>query len=433
MLLAIDVGSSSVKAALLDGTRLVAHATSPYGTDHHGDRAEVPVERIEAAIRLAVAELDVTKATAVGVTGMGPAWLAMNAAGRAMTPVVTHQDRRSLQQAKQIEQTVGRRRHLALAGNRPTPGGISSTTAAWFAAETGVIDKAFMLGHLPTYLLHKLTGAWSIDPSNAGFSGLMDVNSGGWSDELCAAADVPKRKLPPIRDAADVLGDTRDSDLNVPAGLPTFGGYVDGSGAILVSGATPGRLVHSAGSTDVLALCLDRPLPRDGLLCRPLGTGGKWVSAATCASGGASLDWLKKLLFAEVDYAKFDADVRAAADGLPPGVHFRPYLAGDRQRVTQPSARFAGLTLSTGRDDLLAAVVHSLIADNLARRGRLLALADEAGVTVDRNVTQTGGASALADAMHARWPGDWSFTDAPDATLRGLGALHDASRSPTGG
>ena len=452
MLLALDVGSSSVKAALLDGTRVVAHATSPYGTDYGGDRAEVPVQRIEAAIRLAVAELDASEAIAVGVTGMGPAWLAMDADGHAITPVVTHQDRRSLPQAKRIERTVGRKRHLDLAGNRPTPGGISSTTAAWFAAETDVIGRAFMLGHLPTYLLHKLTGAWSIDPSNAGFSGLMDVTTGDWSDELCAAANVPRDKLPPIRDAADVLGEiskpnpesakgsasglrrgaTRDNDLNIPPNLPAFGGYVDGSGAILVAGATPGRLVHSAGSTDVLALCLDRPMPRDGLLCRPLGTGGLWVSAATCASGGSSLDWLKKLLFAEVDYASFDEKIRAAADAAPPAERFRPYLAGDRQRVTQPSARFAGLTLSTGRDELLAGVVHSLIADNLDRLGRLLQLADDAGVTVDRNVTQTGGAAALADAMHARWPGDWSFADAPDATLRGLGALHDASRSPTG-
>ena len=350
MLLALDIGSSSVKAALLDGTRLVAHAASPYGTVYAGDRAEVPVERIEAAIRLAVAELDLAKATAVGVTGMGPAWLAMDAAGRALTPVVTHQDRRSLQQAKRIEQTVGRRRHLALAGNRPTPGGISSTTAAWFAAETDVIGRAAMLGHLPTYLLHKLTGVWSVDPSNAGFSGLMDVATGDWSDELCAAANVPRDKLPPIRDAADVLGETRDNDLNIPPNLPAFGGYVDGSGAILVAGATSGKLVHSAGSTDVLALCLDRPLPRDGLLCRPLGTGGLWVSAATCASGGSSLEWLKTLLFAEVDYASFDEKIRAAAESPPPAERFRPYLAGDRQRVTQPSARFAGLTLATGRD-----------------------------------------------------------------------------------
>ena len=425
MLLAIDVGSSSVKAAMLDGTRVVGDvASAPYQTDYDGDRAEVPVSRVEAAIRLAVAELDAGEATALGLTGMGPAWLAMDDNGGAITPAVTHQDRRSLKQAKRIEKTLGRERHLALAGNRPTPGGISSTTAAWFAENTDVIERAATLGHLPTYLLFKLTGETAIDPSNAGFSGLMDVSTGEWSDDLCAAANVPRHKLPPIRDAADVLGETRENDLTIPPGLPTLGGYVDGSGAILVAGAGPGKLIHSAGSTDVLALCLDRPMPRDGLLCRPVGTAGKWLSVATLASGGASLAWLRRLMFAEYDDQTFYDAVTGAAGGPPPAERFRPHLAGDRQRVTQPAARFSGLTLSTGRDELLAAVVHSLIDDNAARLRRLLALADEAGVTVDRNVTTTGGASSLADAMHARWPGDdWTFTDVFDATLRGLGVL----------
>ena len=173
----------------------------------------------------------------------------------------------------------------------------------------------------------------------------------------------------------------------------------------------------------MLALCLDRPLPRDGLLCRPLGTGGLWVSAATCASGGSSLSWVRRLLFAEADDATFYDAVAEAAGRPAPAERFRPYLAGDRQRVTQPSGRLAGLTLSTGRDELLAAVVFGLVEDHVERLHRLLALAAEAGVAVDPHVTQTGGASSLADAMHARWAGDWSFVDAPDATLRGLGVL----------
>ena len=441
MLLAIDVGSSSVKAAVLEGTEVFgAIASAPFATDFAGDRAEVPVDRIDAAVHAAVSQLELDGVAAVGLTGMGPAWLAMADDGTAITPVVTHQDRRSLDQAERIEATIGRERHLHAAGNRPTPGGISSTTAAWFAENTGVVTRAARVGHLPTYLMRRLAGVWAIDPSNAGFSGLMDVSTGDWSGELCQTAGVTIDKLPPIVDAAAVVGETVKNDLGVPAGLPAFGGYVDGSGPLLLDGATPGTLCHSAGSTDVLAACLDRPTPREGLLCRPLGTRGLWVGAATQAAGAAGLAWARRVLYAEADDAAFAAAVELAG-GLarrvgsdaqtrrasPPAdaPTFRPSLAGDRQQVRQPTAGFDDLTLAHTRDDLLAAVLRALVDDHRDRLDRLLAVAGD----VQRSVITTGGGDLLARHCHAGWPDtdSWTFREVDQATLRGLGAINPAA------
>ncbi len=107
-----------------------------------------------------------------------------------------------------------------------------------------------------------------------------------------------------------------------------------------------------------------------------------------------------------------------------PSVQFDPHLAGDRQQVEQPSASLANLTLSTDRIDILAGILHALIADHLERLDRLLALAEEAGTPVLPNVITTGGADGFASACQSRWPGGgWSFTTIDQATLRGLGAL----------
>ena len=428
MLLAIDIGSSSVKAALLDGDAIVGEvAATPFATRFEGDRAEVDAEAVDAAIAAAVGQLNLADIEAIGLTGMGPAWLAMDDRSRAITPIVTHQDRRSLEQARAIEAAVGRERHLALAGNRPTPGGISSTVARWFV-EQGDIGKATMVGHLPTYVGHRLTGRWAIDPSNAGFSGLMDVATGAWSEELCAAAKVPIAKLPAIVDAATPIGVTVPNPYGLSPSLPVFGGFVDGSGMLLAAGATAGTLGHSAGSTDVLALCLDRPMPRDGLLCRPLGTGGLWVSAATQAAGGAAVGWARRLMFGEMSDADFARAFRRAADSAErDGPRFDPRLAGDRQQVDQPTAALAGLTLSHDRHAVLAAIVRALVDDHLARLARLLTLADEAGVAVSPRVIVTGGGGALADLCHARWDSNaWRFDRVEQATLRGLSALQSA-------
>ena len=237
---------------------------------------------------------------------------------------------------------------------------------------------------------------------------------------------MPVGKLPPIRDASETIGQTRaDNAYGLPAGLPVFGGFVDGSGMLLAAGATPGTLGHSAGSTDVLALCLDRPMPRNGLLCRPLGARGLWVSAATQAAGGAAVAWARRLMFGELDDAAF-ADAFALAADASQGTlpHFDPRLAGDRQQVEQPAASLSELTLAHDRQGVLAAVVRSLVVDHLARLARLLALADEAGVVVAPRVVTTGGGGALAELGHARWPaGGWRFETVELATLRGLAAL----------
>lgn len=405
---------------MLEGVEVVGEvAFARFQTDHTADRAEVPVKRIEAAIRAAVGRLDAARASAVGLTGMGPAWLAMDDTGTAMTPAVTHQDRRSLEQARRIEAAVGRERHLQIAGNRPTPGGISSTTAAWFAQETDVLDRAAVLGHLSTYFIHRLTGVWTIDPSNAGFTGLMGISTLDGSSELCDAAGVPIDKLPPIRDAAEIVGEVGENDLGVPRGLPVFGGLLDGGCPILLAGAQPGMLMRSSGSTDVIALCTDRPMPRDGLLCRPLGTKNLWITAATLSSGGSALAWCRRMLFEGASDQEFGDYCRRAMERRPSGVHFDPRLAGDRQGVEQPAGGWSGVTLSTGRLDLLRAVLVSLRESAQERYQRLRSL----GMPMDATLYLTGGASELADLDPPDFPGIREVVTLENATLRGLGRL----------
>ena len=146
-----------------------------FETDHRGARVEVPAERVLRSVAKAVGELGpaAKRVDAVGLTVMSPAWCAMDAKGRALTPLVTHQDRRSVDDRGEIERRVGKARHLRLAGNRPFPGGISSTTWAWYLRhEPARLKRADLVGQLNTYLHRHLTGARVIDPSNASFTGL---------------------------------------------------------------------------------------------------------------------------------------------------------------------------------------------------------------------------------------------------------------------
>src|SRR5687767_946873 len=110
-LLAIDVGSSSVKSAILRNDAVLGKITRAYfPIRHEGVRVEVRPEAILKAVRDTVVALgtSVRKADAVALAVMSPAWVAMDRAGRPVTPVVTHQDRRSVETARRLEQKVGK-------------------------------------------------------------------------------------------------------------------------------------------------------------------------------------------------------------------------------------------------------------------------------------------------------------------------------------
>src|SRR5712672_378548 len=121
-LLALDVGSSSVKSAILKNGKIstpIVRAAFP--TNRQGVRVEVDPPAILKAIRAAISDVGhaAKSVDAIGLTVMAPSWLAMDHEGQPLTPIITHQDRRSVDVARELEKKVGKQRHLKLAGNRP--------------------------------------------------------------------------------------------------------------------------------------------------------------------------------------------------------------------------------------------------------------------------------------------------------------------------
>jgi len=154
-LLAIDIGSSSIKTAILKNGKITGPIVRcAFTTRYQGPRVEVDAKEILKALANAIADLGsrAKQVEVIALTVMAPSWVAMDRAGRAITPIVTHQDRRSTDVAIELEKRVGKQRHLKLAGNRPFPGGISSTTWAWFLKhEKSLMKKADLVGHLNTF------------------------------------------------------------------------------------------------------------------------------------------------------------------------------------------------------------------------------------------------------------------------------------------
>jgi xylulokinase len=427
--LGLDVGSSSVKAAVLRGERVAGRIVrEPFHTSYDGVRAEVAGDEILRAVVAAIRQLGAAarRVDVIALSVMAPSWVAMDRRGRAITPIITHQDRRSVEIAHELERRVGKARHLRLAGNRPFPGGISSTTWAWFLRhEPALMRRADLIGHLSTFLHRQLTAARVVDPSNASFMGVYStLTQSGWSDELLAAVGGSEHQLPQLISADGVGGlVTRAAGrrFGLTHGTPMLVGMIDTGAAMLLAGAKPGQLLNTSGSTDALALCTIHPRPHERLLTRALGVDRKWVQVSTLAATGSALTWMHEQFFRDVSKPAFTMLMRKLAKKpIKSSACFEPYLAGDRTSMEQRRGAFSGLTLSTTREQMLSAVIESIAAASAAR----IELLKQTGTKLSRNVVLTGGVSGgLGDVLHRDWPSGFTFRIEEEATLRGLAKL----------
>src|SRR6185437_10795297 len=300
-LLGIDIGSSSVKCALLSHGKVTGKIVhTKYPTHIEGARVEVDPHVLLKAIAQATRDIGsaAKKADAIALSVFSPSWIAMDSAGKPLTPIVTHQDRRSVDVALELEKKVGQERYLNIAGTRPFPGGISSTTWAWYRKhEPARLKKADLVGHLNTFLHRQWTGSRVVDTANASFMGIYSTRDfSGWSNELCDAVGAKASQLPDTYDADQIGGKlTRlaASQLGLREGTPVTVGVVDGSAAMLMTGAPVGQMLNVCGTTDVLALCTDRFSPHPHLLTRALGIGKRWLSVSTIAAAGSAISWAR--------------------------------------------------------------------------------------------------------------------------------------------
>ena len=443
--LAVDVGSSSVKAAVLRNGRVVGRiAREAFPTRFDAGKAEVSPDELLTAFAGAVRSLgeSASRADVIALAAMAPSWLAMDRKGKPLTPIITHQDRRSVDEALWLERVFGQKRLLDLTGNRPFPGGISSTTARWMSQHRrGVLRRADLVGHVTTYLHRILTGARVTDPSNASFMGVYDtLGRGGWHDELLMATGLSRSQMPQVVDASAAAGRltmSAASLLGLPAGLPMLAGVMDTSAAVLLAGAADGQLINVCGTTDVLAMCVSRPQPHPQLLTRALGTGRMWLQVSTLASAGSTLNWLHATMYGDMTQTEFYRTIAGLIAAKPPGpratandrddradVSFAPYLGGDRMSITQPTGGFTNLTLATSREDMLAAALNALARASAAR----LPLLAACGIRHRRSVLVSGAAGgAISEVLHRHWKGRWTFTIEKEATLRGLAKLAAAA------
>jgi len=359
-LLALDIGSTTVRAVLFDTEGLpIAEAYREPPVHYPGaNRAEIDVtlrwEAVVEVIRevLARSGIEPGAIAAIGLTGLLHALTPIDEQGRPLARAMLWMDQRC---QPQVEWMV--REHADILEREVGSTRASTTWSApklrWiYENQPELLERTYKFMPTKDYIRFRLTGTIETDPSEAGGTMLFNRETGDWSRPMLELVGVPVEKLPVIKPSSTVVGGvTRE--------------------AALATGLREGTPVVIGGG-DTKCTRLGANSEGNGRACLYIGTAA-WTAVPSrrrhafgaTATTGAALKWITSVVGLNDPSSPGEgyAQLLAEAERVPPGAGgllFLPHLMGERG--PQPNAKatgtFFGLTLGHGRAELARAVLE---------------------------------------------------------------------------
>jgi xylulokinase len=394
--LGIDIGTSGVKAAVIDeGGALVAQAATPLTLSHpHPNWSEQVPDDWWRAAEAAVSALPAgvrRQVCGIGLAGQMHGATLLDAADRPLRPAILWNDGRSYAECAELERRVPQ--SSGITGNLAMPG-FTAPKLLWVAAHE---PKTF--AQTATVLLPKdyvrlcMTGDKASDMSDSAGTLWLDCQARAWSDDMLAATGLALGHMPKLYEGPEPTGVLRAEVAQRwgMARVPVAAGAGDNAaGAIGIGVIADGDALLSLGTSGVTFVATDtfRPNPAGAVhaFCHCLP--GQWHQMAVHLSAASCVDWAAHQLGLEDATALFHL---AASEALGTGAElFLPYLGGERTPHNDPQIRAAWLGL--GHQTTPAMLAHAVLEGVAFAFADGLAALRAAGTPIKRLGVIGGGA-----------------------------------------
>ncbi len=487
--LGLDIGTSSVKALLVDAEqRVIAEASTqlnlsrphPLWSEQDPDEWIAGVEAAVATIRRhSPREFDAL--AGIGLSGQMHGATLLDERDKPLRPAILWNDGRSFAECAELKRRVPDLEQRT--GNLAMPG-FTAPKMLWVAAHEPEVAKATRRVLLPKdYVRLRLSGEAVSEMSDASGTLWLDVGRRRWDASLLAATGLTEKAMPSLVEGSEVSAHLAP-DIAATWGLagrkiPIAGGGGDNAASAIGVGATAaGAGFVSLGTSGVIFSVTDRfvRLPDRTLhaFCHALPN--RWHGMAVTLSAASSLAWIAAVLGRDGDIVQLIAAAAvfaSAKNAVATAPIFLPYLSGERTPHNDAEATgvFAGLRGEHGADAMVYAVMEGVafsFADSVdvldaagARPTRPLLvgggarsefwgqmIADVTGLTIDvASGAEAGAALGAArlgmlaagagtiEAVCARPPVQREFTPEPERTaihaprLRRYRALYQAEKA----
>jgi xylulokinase len=402
LVLAIDIGTGSVRAAAVDAAGRILHiarseqeqVVPAFGWSEQ--RAEDWWDGAVASVRATLAALgaDAARIGSVVACGQMHGTVLIDAAGRPTRPAVPlWNDKRTAGLVADFERANAPDTYLAQTANPATPAW-PGFKLQWLRAHDPAAYAAAAFVVMPKDFINlRLTGEVGMDWNDASCSFLADPATRAWSPSMLARLGLDAAKLPPIRQPQDVLGHVTAAAAQatgLPEGLPVFVGGADYPTALIGSGAcAPGLASDVTGTSTIITAMTETPVLHPEVCNVGFGD-ALWGAFVLLESGGDAMRWARRAFHENA--VGYDAVVAKAAEA-PAGseaLFFLPFLTGERLGAHRNArAQFFGLAAAHGIAHLHRAVMEG-VAFAAARYARIMEA--DSGTRIGRVIASGGGA-----------------------------------------
>lgn len=377
MYLGIDIGTSGVKAVIIDEAgSILSHATTPLtvsrpeplwseqAPDDWWRAADAAVKQLPADQRL--------KVQAVGLSGQMHGATVLGDDDQPLRPAILWNDGRSHEEC--VELAALEPRFLRIGGNLVMPG-FTAPKLAWLKRHESHIFHKIKSVLLPKdYVRLVMTGNRASDMSDSAGTLWLNVANRSWSEPLLAACGLSVEQMPTLYEGPEATGFLR-AEIAADWGcdrVPVVAGGSDNAAGALGGGVVgEGEILLSLGTSGVIFAATQefRPFTNQAVhaFCHALPD--RWHQMSVMLSAASCLDWACQITELESPGAL----VALAEENARLGVdeHFLPYLSGERTPHNNPYACgvLSGLTFETGKAAIAQAVLEGVafgMADGLS-------------------------------------------------------------------
>lgn len=387
LFMGIDIGTSSVRAAVFDSQGKQLELTQkeyPMICTEPGMGEldpELIFDDLIKVVRECIDKLDSSKKIeAIGISTQMHSFMAVDKSGRPITNLLTWADSRPTNQADNIKELFDYNTMCLNTGCRVHHPMYPLSKILWLKeTKPEIFKNSYKFITIKEYILFKLYGRYVIDYTDASATACFNIRSFTWDDYIINdVLGISETNLGEPVECTHVLKKMNPSyaeamrlDPDIPLAIGSGDGILANVGCGVFDDTS---MTSTVGTSGAMRISVDQPLldPMQKTWCYCF-TKDKWVAGGAINNGGIVLKWIRndcrnqfeieaanagiKSIYALFD--KYAEEITPGSDGLL----FLPFLTGERSPNWNANARgtLHGLQLIHNKKHIIRASMEGVM------------------------------------------------------------------------
>ena len=380
VILAIDIGTSSVKVAAINlKGKLVKTFQTSYPTHYlNPNSLEQDPEDWWHAVKSGIHQILKEKQNikipkfsiiCIACCGHSPTLVCVDRQGKILRPAIIWQDSRAVKEVEYIKDRVNDKLYRSIITSPLTPNSRIAKLLWLKNNEPDIMKKVYALLEPKDYINFRLTGEYNT--SFLSGRDLMEIKTGKVHSKFLNILEIPESIVPKAVPSHSIIGTTTKSleeEIALPKGIPVIAGEMDSITSIIGTGINKKNMCYNiSGTSEIIGISIDQQVNlsrtnKQPYFSYPFYNNLQIIFEATQASG-KSINWFIKNIIGS-DKSPNKLMLTNEKNDFPKmnPLIFLPYIEGERSPIWDPSARgiFFGLNSQHTRFDLYRAILEGI-------------------------------------------------------------------------